>query len=611
MTYDELNTFILNYLENDITNRAIMLTGKWGSGKSYYVKNTLKPFLESKEGGKHKCAIVSLYGFSHVSEISKAIYMDFRTIMKEPESETGNTAKLVSKIVGKSIINGLVSKIGFDIGNINDEDLQKIYNSIDLSNKLIVLEDIERTQIDINDLFGYINNMCENDGVKILLVTNEEEILTTYEDTDEQGKKIKCYTDSAISYKRIKEKTVGDTIQFVCTYQSTIQQIISSFGTSLHRFNDQACVRDIEDIFILLNSYNLRAFIYACQKSKNIFDFIEKEKINITNDIRKIIFYGIIAFTQRQSRGAEVYFKRNTYISVEMGLNDACPLFHFCYDYLIHQKLSKKEIISTIDLYIEYCQNSGWNSVRDQDIKTIKEFYIKTEEEIEKAVLNLPSKLKNGNIPFCDYGALLNYLVAIKYDAKIDINIQPIEDVIIDNLKNSNSEITFERLFNSGYALYEATAIETFESIKKKIIETIENRDNISFSYTPELLNGFYKQNIDKLKENVHKKGFACRLDIARFIEMLKLSSSKQISIIRDLFIILYRDNNYVSILEDDKYAIKELHDKIAVLLEYEKYDKIQKMQIKWLINNLESIIERFGASNDLEISDYLWRMDK
>lgn len=170
MTYDEMNSYILNYIENDKTGRAIMLTGEWGSGKSYYVKNTLKPFLEDKDNGKHKCVIVSLYGLSDTSEISKAIYMELRTI-KTPSSETASTAKAVGKIVGKTIFNGLVNKIGFDIGSIKDEDLQNVYESIDLDEKLIVLEDIERTQIDIIELLGYINNLCENDGVKVMLVT--------------------------------------------------------------------------------------------------------------------------------------------------------------------------------------------------------------------------------------------------------------------------------------------------------------------------------------------------------------------------------------------------------------------------------------------------------
>lgn len=38
MTYEELNKYMKNYVENDITGRAIMLTSAWGSGKSYYVK---------------------------------------------------------------------------------------------------------------------------------------------------------------------------------------------------------------------------------------------------------------------------------------------------------------------------------------------------------------------------------------------------------------------------------------------------------------------------------------------------------------------------------------------------------------------------------------------
>lgn len=69
-------------------------------------------------------------------------------------------------------------------------------------------------------------NMCENDGVKVLLVTNESELLTTYDKTDNEGKVTKFYTDSALAYKRAKEKTIGDTIHFVCDYENAIQHII-------------------------------------------------------------------------------------------------------------------------------------------------------------------------------------------------------------------------------------------------------------------------------------------------------------------------------------------------------------------------------------------------
>ena len=57
MTNCELNQYILHYIEKDKTGRAVMLTGDWGMGKSYYVKNTLIPFLLQPENGEHKLAV--------------------------------------------------------------------------------------------------------------------------------------------------------------------------------------------------------------------------------------------------------------------------------------------------------------------------------------------------------------------------------------------------------------------------------------------------------------------------------------------------------------------------------------------------------------------------
>ena len=435
MTYDEMNSFILNYLKNDITGRAIMLTGEWGSGKSYYVKNTLKPFLEDKDNGKHKCVIVSLYGLSDISEISKAIYTELRTIKKTPSSEAANTAKTVGKIIGKTIFNGLVSKIGFDIGSIEDKDFQEIYESVDLTDKLIVLEDIERTQIDIIELLGYINNMCENDGVKVLLVTNESELITTYEKSDDQGKTTEYYTDSAMAYKRAKEKTIGDTIYFNCDYENTIQQIIGSFGLFLQKYCTLEYAEDIRDIFFLMTSHNLRAFIYCCQKIKEIFMFIEDNHISIKEEIQQIIFYGCVAFTQRQSKGADLQFERDTYLSAKLGLNEQYPLFRFCYNYIVYQVLSKDDIKKSIAYYTDYRKNGKWNSGRDSDLKIIRAFGVKTDKEVIDAIQNLPHKLNSGDIPYYDYGVLMNYLVAIKYEAGIDFNIATIENSIIESLK--------------------------------------------------------------------------------------------------------------------------------------------------------------------------------
>lgn len=172
MTYDELNRFICHYLEKDLTGRALMLTGPWGTGKSYYIRNSLIPYLASSENGEHQCVVVSLFGLTNLSELSKAIYFEARIKKLQPKTEKGQTAIFAAKTVAK----GVASFFGIDLSK-NEEEFQKLFESIDLSGRLLILEDVERTSISLVELLGYISNLAEQDGVKVLLVTNEEAII--------------------------------------------------------------------------------------------------------------------------------------------------------------------------------------------------------------------------------------------------------------------------------------------------------------------------------------------------------------------------------------------------------------------------------------------------
>ena len=49
MTVGELNRYIKHYIEEDKTHTAIMLTGDWGSGKTYYIEKVLVPFLQREK----------------------------------------------------------------------------------------------------------------------------------------------------------------------------------------------------------------------------------------------------------------------------------------------------------------------------------------------------------------------------------------------------------------------------------------------------------------------------------------------------------------------------------------------------------------------------------
>lgn len=95
MTTEELNNYILHYLRKDKTHTAIMLTGEWGSGKTYYVEHDLITFLKEN---KVTAITVSLYGLNDVAMISKSIYMELRmSVLGGKSSEVVTTGKLIAK----------------------------------------------------------------------------------------------------------------------------------------------------------------------------------------------------------------------------------------------------------------------------------------------------------------------------------------------------------------------------------------------------------------------------------------------------------------------------------------------------------------------------------
>ena len=208
MTNSELNEYILHYLKEDRTKSAIMLTADWGTGKSYYIQNELIPFLGKEENGSYSCVVVSLYGLKSVEEISKSLYLESRMKFLPKGSEGYATGKFAVK----TVVKGITSFLGVDLSK-TEEELQELYQSVDLSGKLIILEDIERSGINILEVLGYINNLVEQDEVKVLLVVNEDEILKYHDsEPDKNGQTRKIPDENTVIYLETKEKTVGDTI---------------------------------------------------------------------------------------------------------------------------------------------------------------------------------------------------------------------------------------------------------------------------------------------------------------------------------------------------------------------------------------------------------------
>ena len=383
MKADKLNAYIKHYLVADRTKSAIMLTAGWGTGKSHYIQNELLRYL--KENGEHQCIIVSLYGLTSIKDVSKSVYLEARMKKFQVKSEGAAAGVLVAK----TVLRGVTSVLGVDV-NAKEGDLQQLYDSIDLSGKLIVFEDVERTQIDIIEFLGYVNSLVEQDGVKVLLVTNEDELLKRDPPKPEPDEKKKRfipqlgeYTEKTQEYLRTKEKSVSDTIVYEPDYLKAVKAIIHNFeNTRLSQFETDKYIEEIGGVIRACNCVNLRTFTFACQKTVDIF---EKLSDDCDADEYKNIFYSIIAFSTRIKNGEFPKWDGTKHLSLSLAFSDY-PLYRFCYDYIRWQDFDESMVEAAFEEHknqILFGQKSGRD---DADLSVIGGFYTQSEIDVLAAL---------------------------------------------------------------------------------------------------------------------------------------------------------------------------------------------------------------------------------
>lgn len=603
MTYDEMNSFILNYLKNDITGRAVMLSGEWGSGKSYYVKTKLKSFLEDKDNGKYKCVIVSLYGLSDTSEISKAIYTELRSFKFKKKNEVLTTAGVAASVVPKTVFNAMTSRVGYDIGQVSDKQMQKVYDSINLNKKLLVLEDIERTQIDIIELLGYINNMCENDGVKVLLVTNENVLLQYHIEKDnkkelhkETTEYKKIYSEKALKYLKAKEKSVADTLQFHADFQETIDSIIDKFkNDDLSSF--KGVLTTPRRSLFRTDITNYREVIVACQKACDIYNFMKKYNIAADSEFKKCVLIGLVNYLQKCLDDPDLKFKANALLDPDLSGDSVYPLMRFCYDYYHSQVITQEAIMKTIAEYSDYIIYVDKTGYDDKDLKVLYSLYISTEEALNTAIQNIYNRLDDiSDISLKHYDRIINCLLIVKYDALLNNDkIDEIIEKIISNLKGRGTKYNkAHHLFSSTLAIQDAEGTRKFKEIQDKVFESLNYvPDSIA---TTDSMN--YAEIIVKLSNNnlrqYNPNRIMEKIPLDKIIEHIPDFTSETLDDLRHILLAI----DYNELSEETLTSIKQFKDDISSLLTKEDIDLdcIKKLQIRWICDainrNTEGISE-------------------
>jgi len=320
---EELVDSILDYVRADYTDYAIMLNGEWGSGKTYFWNNKIKNKIESLQfnGRKYTTIYMSLYGISNLEDISKKIFIETTQLMDK------NMKKFMEANNQTSIPE--YAKTGLDMANFfgvtQNGDKLDYGNFFTTDDKVLCFDDLERANVDVIDILGYINNFVEHDHIKTIIICNEKELAMKLKSSNLEMKtfiatyileqegdlvkadkplvekineKIEYVFDKANDYERIKEKLIGETFEYAPKFNYIINGLLMRYESNpdLMRFLREHTSL-ITSTFIKSGTRNLRILKHALNDFKKVYEVVNKTNPNTNLRILQTMLIFTIAIS--------------------------------------------------------------------------------------------------------------------------------------------------------------------------------------------------------------------------------------------------------------------------------------------------------------------------
>lgn len=289
MDQSQIINAIKTYLDEESSDYAVMITGEWGSGKTYLFNEEIKPIIKAKN---HRCIHISLIGLNSEETLSRKIFEKinpfYQTIKK---SQIACEADALDQIL--------------------NEDKKEESGDISLGNIVFCFDDLERIKPEFFETaMGYINTFIEHKHVKCMFLCNEEKL-----------------SELIPKYKEIKEKYVRYTYLLKTDIRSVLE---SGLGESkLKEYFDEANTSIIVDMFKKGRCNNVRTLLFVLSLLNLLFqnfDVIMKELKSVDNEYLKeliIRFLCFVSIEQKNGRKKELLDK----ISVAIVTKNPLDLF--------------------------------------------------------------------------------------------------------------------------------------------------------------------------------------------------------------------------------------------------------------------------------------------
>lgn len=455
------------YLEREDVEYATLLTGKWGCGKTYFIKNYIEK--KSKEK-KYKFIYISLFGLKDIPSVNDAIFEELHPIL----SHKG------VKILGGVLKSAIKLGFKFDLGeDKNDEtsvniDFNKLnpFDNTEYKDLIFIFDDLERTLISTTEILGFINSICNNENIKTIIIANEDEI-----NNDDK------------TYKRFKEKVIGKSFTIHNDNESYWKSFKEKYSSQLNKY--KIIINIIQSTFERSGNKNYRNLI---QTTDDYINFTKEIKSNyLDNDefIERLSeqFYTLSLEYKKQHNIDSVLesLKQDNsgfYYSLIFDTEIWKMIVTSCYN--SYEELN--ELISSLPIFNKK-EDESWQKLWHYREINRDEFYINLEDVKNKFI-----SIKYENIGILMH-AVSMLIFFIKKDLCKGISINEIESILskyVNKYKENSSlpDLKFFRLNATGLGYINEEDLD-FMRIRSEFYKTLKKQNLILENNNT--INNFYK----------------------------------------------------------------------------------------------------------------------
>lgn len=204
MNTEHIEKIFTDYIKTEYTQYALLINGSWGCGKTHFWKYDLARIAKDIS---FKPIYISLNGISKIEALEHLLFLRLipfigkqeNTILTNTTTVVRNIFNQASKVFLKTTLTDIFKDVSVD--------------SFNFSKYVICFDDLERCQVPIKEVLGFINNFVEHKNLKTVILADQPKI-------------------DKVGYDNIKEKVIGRELKFELNIALTLPNLFDKYKTA-------------------------------------------------------------------------------------------------------------------------------------------------------------------------------------------------------------------------------------------------------------------------------------------------------------------------------------------------------------------------------------------